>query len=132
MDAKELSIGNTVYYHISDEIDSRKELDEISTIDAKDLEWLSNHDDPDYKPIPLTEEWILKLGFDKIASNHLPVYCKGNIIIEDLSSIPIDMNFSIRLAVSTSCSYGIKSINSVHELQNTYWGLTGEELTIKE
>jgi hypothetical protein len=130
MDAKELRIGNSVYYHISDEIDSRKEWDEISTIDAKDLEWLSNHDDPDYKPIPLTEEWLTKFGFNsKYKSVHVHWNLSGfgleqaSDVDDDGNSIPQKQVFYYEF---------VYEIKFVHQLQNLYFALRGEELTIKE
>jgi hypothetical protein len=66
MEAKDLRIGNLVNYKIVDKLDSRKEWYEVSKIDIDDLRVLQVKDEmnQDYKPIPLTEEWLLKFGFD--------------------------------------------------------------------
>jgi hypothetical protein len=80
------------------------------------------------KPILLTEEWLLKFGFSKR---------------DVLSSVLYDMKnprFSIYLnpPIDKSNKWNIlgieKNINIqyVHQLQNLYFALTGEELTIKQ
>ena len=72
----------------------------------------------DVKPIPLTEEWLLKFGFEYSDLNgdsglwKIPpfqIYGKYNQFIYDYK---LDVNY-------------------VHQLQNLYFALTGEELTIK-
>ena len=66
------------------------------------------------KPIPLTEEWLLMFGFDKAVNGWW-------------SS---DEIFSYR---DGYFGFGVDrhtKIQHVHELQNLYFALTGEELTI--
>ena len=77
-----------------------------------------------YKPIPLTEEWLLKFGFKK--SN---VYCFGNhkLIIESL----MGDRHSCRYRVNPDESIWISELHYVHQLQNLYFSLVGEELTFK-
>lgn len=77
------------------------------------------------KPIPLTEEWLLKFGFDLInneyhqSRNHeLKLYWTVN----KNKMIP---EFNEKRFVT---GYDFKY---VHQLQNLYFILTGEELTIK-
>jgi hypothetical protein len=82
------------------------------------------------KPIPLTEELLLKFGFE---INELSVYSyasNGSIGIYKGSPI-----FHYVLS-STSDSlngyiYHTIEIKYVHQLQNLYFDLIGEELTIK-
>lgn len=83
-------------------------------------------------PIPLTEEWLLKFGFytdneswyysldfDKNQDTFkiCPLYSNG---------IPSGM-FSV-----LNCMACVKKIQFVHQLQNLYFALTGEELTLKQ
>jgi len=71
-----------------------------------------------FEPIPLTEEWLLKFGFEKIDHIHKDNYFKKNwLCCESLS-------FDWRGGY-------IGRIGYVHQLQNLYFALTGEELTIK-
>lgn len=74
------------------------------------------------KPIPLTEEWLVRMGFEKYSDGgELKgidcFYCKGKL--KGAISLP---NFMFN---------GFIQIKHVHQLQNLYFALTGEELTIK-
>ena len=123
MNATTLRIGNYHYYHMVDKLDDRKEWDEICTIDAEDLVWLSSEKgkkDTDYKPIPLTEEWLLEFGFEKHSSNPF-WFRKKQLCISVLGAIELiswDMNV---FKIDTKAEH-------VHTLQNLYFALTGEEL----
>jgi hypothetical protein len=75
--------------------------------------------DNSYSPIPLTEEWLLKFGFmsnpyqDRYEKGPLYIECdktRGYLILWiDMSTHSIDVEY-------------------VHQLQNLYFSLTGEEL----
>jgi hypothetical protein len=72
-------------------------------------------------PIPLTDEWLIRMGFDKFAEHtpsfgHDDIYRKGYI---DIHARYNQYHF-----------HGIL-INFVHELQNLYFALTKKELTMK-
>lgn len=74
-----------------------------------------------FKPIPLTEEWLLKLGFTKLDGCFGFETQRGNLIIEeDLCEITGDYN---DIGFNSPCKY-------VHQLQNLYFALTGSELTV--
>lgn len=73
------------------------------------------------QPIPLTEEWLLKFGFKQISER---VYIKNyhygyEFGITNIFIIKND-NYFMRY----------KHIQHVHELQNLYFALTGEELIL--
>jgi hypothetical protein len=71
----------------------------------------------EYKPIPLTEEWLLKFGF---------VYLKGHgWVVGDVFSFNINDSFELDWYEQAPLKY-------VHQLQNLYFALTGKELTIKD
>ena len=78
-----------------------------------------------YKPIeintiPLTEEWLLKFGFEKLEHIQLGVlYLKSQLRIKP----------SFMFAQWRGASVG--KIDYVHQLQNLYFALCGEELEIK-
>ena len=74
--------------------------------------------------VPLTEEWLLRFGFEKMDRNSkqgvLSTYQKkGN---------------KFHVTNSGHVVYGFKHlhINYVHQLQNLIFALTGEELTLKK
>jgi hypothetical protein len=73
-------------------------------------------------PIPLTEEWLLKFGF--VQGRNYP----GWVLLKDLEKGDyIDDNVLFEFFEP-----GYDHIKYVHQLQNLYFALTGEELTIKE
>jgi hypothetical protein len=69
-------------------------------------------------PIPLTEEWLLKFGFEK--SNKYRGYNKG---------LYLACAWEQYFTLSNNHGY-IANINYVHRLQNLYFALTGKELQI--
>ena len=71
-------------------------------------------------PIPLTEEWLLNLGFKK--NNY---YGYDEYLIDGYSYI----NGKFHIAACDDCGESVE-INFVHELQNLYFALTKKELTI--
>jgi len=73
-----------------------------------------------YKPIPLTEEWVLKLGFKRMKRSNV-FFCKRVLIYFHL----VD-NFAY------GKSHSRTKLKHVHQLQNLFYCLSGgEELTIK-
>jgi hypothetical protein len=72
------------------------------------------------KPIPLTEEWLLKFGFE---------YFK---FIVESSCWRLNNLFSIREDFTIHFHNGlIVELKCVHQLQNLYFALTGQELSIQ-
>jgi hypothetical protein len=124
MTATELRIGNFVKCSIIQNGHLRKgDNHELTMSDF-------NHDLEDcFEPIPLTEEWLIKFGF----------YNKGktnNTFYRDLLKVDQALYFpyivkhkGLHLSISGK---KIKRIKHVHQLQNLYFALTGEELTIKD
>lgn len=130
MEALELRIGNYHLYHIVDDLDKRKEYDEVCQIDYDDLRILTEFkENPEYKPIPITEEWLLKFGFVKEGR----YYARG--VHQRLFSGLMELKFDrlLKMWVFSIGRYSdITRIEYVHQLQNLYFALTGEELTIND
>ena len=84
----------------------------------------------DLKPIPITEQWLLRLGFekekeqDKLLATYF--YHKNNISRVEFS----DKHGNLYWHDNYSSIYH-KEIKYVHQLQNIYFALIGEELEIK-
>jgi hypothetical protein len=116
MKATELRIGNLVNYKIVDKLDERKEWFEPCEIDAVDLQVI----DSDYQPIPLTKEWFLKFGFIETTSKSglIRNFTKGN--------------FKLEMSNSGNFYFGKKLTPYVHKLQNLYYELEDNELTLKK
>lgn len=110
MKPEELRIGNWVY----DEDEVYGQIEHLQPIFgyAYRWEWLKH-----YNPIPLTEEWLLKFGMD-------------DGVFED------NQYFSIRKSQAEFQEWSVyfddefigEYIKYVHQLQNLYFALTGEEL----
>jgi hypothetical protein len=130
MNEQELRIGNWVEWE-----DESKEQIRISSISYSGTPvntYFIGYDNNkkeaalwEFCPIPLTEEWLERLGFRKV-----PVY-KGNLSHLQWNK---DYNgFFVGLQIHEGgLYYGRMEIKYVHQLQNLYFALTGEELEIKE
>jgi hypothetical protein len=130
MEIKELRIGNSILNH-------KGEVETVRAIGINDYIWFDkerNLLDKLCKPIPLTEEWLLKCGFKKFESTGVVgfdysdhnektfVYDKGRfgIVKWGINSPFFYSNHNLRIELKT-----------VHQLQNLYFALTNEELTWK-
>lgn len=80
------------------------------------------------EPIPLTEEWLLKFGwlwnkecdsFEKYPNGD----ARMNLQFSTLSNSYTMFNFILSAEISRRIKY-------VHQLQNLFWCLTNEELTV--
>jgi len=108
MRAEELRINN----YLEDDIGN------IIVVDRDALpfivtKWIKCH-----HPIPLTEEWLLKFGFEKLEG------------WDDMYYFQIG-DFQIHEYNVSGYEFDDFDIKNVHQLQNLYFALTGEELTIK-
>lgn len=85
--------------------------------------------------IPLTEEWLEKFGFNKTVDKQLETITisnngsEGKAWIENISF----SNNEITLQYEhNKYYYNNLNVTYVHQLQNLYFALTGEELIVKE
>ena len=78
----------------------------------------------DLEPIPLTEEWLLKFGFEKQHNEEDFDYWFKN----DFSN---DIIWEHSEGFCHNLNYG-GDIKYVHQLQNLYFALTNEELTYEQ
>ncbi len=74
------------------------------------------------EPIPLTEEWLFEFGFEKKENNW-----KQLCICNDWTYIYWERLAGVELSVN-KYSVMLTHIKYVHQLQNLYFALTGEEL----
>ncbi len=119
MKANELRIGNLIT------IDSLTDgSSNIVVCDTFHLIEMNNTIKYQYNPIPLTEEWLIKFGFDyKIKSDYCKWYLWSKETQKGIELYEEDYGYIFNEDVN---------IKHVHQLQNLYFALTGEELTIKE
>ena len=126
MKTQDLRIGNYVNHICNDELVTDVIADVGYHLLSSPKSITSRKDSDvikELKPIPLTEEWLLKFGFvndgySEWMKDRYTLDCeytdKGvyNFVIDNRTYLDID-------------------IKHVHQLQNLYFALTGEELTIK-
>lgn len=74
------------------------------------------------EPMPLTEEWLIRLGFTRDDETDYRWYLLDKSIAYDADDNCI--------RIVDSWAFGKRYF--VHEIQNLIFALTGEELTIKE
>jgi len=125
MEASELRIGNLVDFEKQSFIITRiKDIDfcQVSLGKTSKREDLAVHITA-ISPIPLTEEWLVNLGFDKwnniqigadVSCDHLNLTKFGDTLIYDQEG-----DFIV-----------LKQTEYVHSLQNLYFALTGKELKL--
>ena len=127
MDAKELRIGNwildheadpkkTIYYQVEEiqRLSNNKALNQtLGVTYRKGSCWTC-----DVEPIPLTEEWLVKFGFDNLGAYGWGI---GYFHIRFRNIHKFYFLLENRLV----------RIKYVHQLQNLYFALTNEELKIK-
>lgn len=125
----ELRIGNLLFYgerivkviaifrthFICDEVDTGIQI--------------GNSLQENFNPIPLTEEWLLKLGFDNINSKEYGIKC-GSCWMS--LSNPKDMGEWQDCYCWIFDRFKFIELKYVHQLQNLYFALTGNELEINK
>jgi hypothetical protein len=131
MKASELRIGNFIYkeseYEFENGINQIISVLQFECVSTRPLNCHVKHynvNTSNLKPIPLTEEWLLKFGFEKTEWDNFNSY-----------RLMIGSNdYAIILYSDGNCEVGdiiTCKIEYVHQLQNLYFALTGEELTLK-
>jgi hypothetical protein len=80
------------------------------------------------EPIPLTEEWLVKLGFVEVSVYHPTpnnrAFERGYIHVKIYNSHDIKRIWYKDIVIDNDYFF-------IHQLQNLYFALTGEELIVK-
>lgn len=140
MKASELRLGNLVLRPKKKDGRKTSEFKEVvvESIDSVGInvwqsgyegenDWEGEFDEDEVKPIPLTEEWLIKFGF----------YNTGAGWFKGLKNVHHDVIFHFQLLliegdfIFTVPGLPAKNIQFVHDLQNVYFAVTNEELTLK-
>lgn len=110
MEARELRIGNYAYKYNNPKVYTIE-----NGIDINGAGF--------YQPIPLTGEWLVKFGFKggvkEQGDQLIQVYGNGFFYLFGNDSVTSGQCFT------GECKY-------VHQLQNLYFALTGQELEVKK
>ena len=113
--ASELRIGNLVGVSWNNIFST---VIEITTDDVKLKDGFATYNQ--LQPIPLTEEWLLKFGFERQPWGLV----KGGLLFKDNIKYPCE-----ELTLEIGNGFRV-TVQYVHQLQNLYFALTGEELLL--
>lgn len=136
MKANEFRLGNLIYSPIEKEIVKLVAIEQGNrpiTLGKMGTSSFSGFDC--LEPIPLTEEWLLKLGFQirdkKYSLNYGGESMRFAILENDIRN-PFILYFHGRFGynLNEGRKNGDYCIEYVHELQNLYFALTKKELEI--
>lgn len=123
--ASELMIGNLISFEglicIINKIDEQGVV--VKFQKNNELEWIDLFQ---FYPIPLTEEWLLKFGFEITKQTKED----NNIWTFKGSECKFELEQIIKFHLYDNMHFGTE-IKHVHQLQNLYFALTGEELKFK-
>ena len=122
IEPKDLRIGN--YYQGA----SRGNIEIVTWQTLRDL----SEGKLNLLPIPLTEEILLKFGFNKEYQKGyigIDVCNSDSVLTEPLKMGEWQTNYTFQFETGSVPKF--KEIEYVHQLQNLYFALTGEELTFK-
>jgi len=116
MEAKELRIGNLVNAEKSNCFFSQG-IYEVSIDTFEIIQHFKGIED--LQPIHITEDWLLKFGFKQDSD------LKNSLVKNAIWFNKVNME-------ATYFSQKLRKINYVHQLQNLYFALTGEDLEINQ
>lgn len=128
MKVNELRVDNYVHYFNQDMLDSSG-IVQVSLLDIDDYQF--------FEPLPLTEELLLKCGFQsllddpectgiKTKSGQYVIINNDNVVLEIMFGFLKDGSVLVHL---NDCDF--ENCKYLHQLQNLYFALTGEELDVK-
>ena len=86
----------------------------------------------EFKPIPLTEQWLLDFGFKDEGGSDYVVSIGDYTLLLSIEKDHITVMYSYLWGAYDSEATFLKSIIYVHQLQNLYFALFQEELILKE
>lgn len=133
MKAQELRIGNFVGLNLDNDPQNLFFVKEVASVSMKlrecgmllrDIGDVQYYDEEVIEPIPVSNEWLLRFGFEKSVDSY------GGYLIE------IGSGEKIRIKNDGGWCWPMNGrhypkVRFVHQLQNLYFALTGIELEIK-
>jgi len=100
---------------------------QIWTVENLNNNFINNSPDDYFSPIELTEEWLTKLGFKNGNKEQSNCDLWGHYWIEGQEEFELSGEEGECFFLNTFD----RKYKHVHEIQNLFYCLTGEELTIK-
>lgn len=133
IDSKELRIGNKILrmgnvVTVSTIDDCRE--DHYSGFLIGNYEDLASYTPKEYEPIPLTPEILERCGFEDTSGGYRAT--GSEVVFSKLINQSVKIDLWEQWPTGYSLPYYGNKLESLHQLQNLYFALTGEELEIKE
>jgi hypothetical protein len=144
LNARELRLGNIIFTNHYELVNGVAVLVQRITIIDSILNDSINYDPiaresycsiKDCFPIPLSEEWVRKFGMESLDMEIDYVewgFDNGTNTLFHIIQDGIGKDFPFYLEYDLGFGNERREIKYVHQLQNLYFALTGEELEIKE
>ena len=120
LNPSELRANNLVYYN-----GTNGPIHNINKIDALDIHLMSQKESylKMHEPIPLSEEWLVKSGAEKLEFNTIYVLERFKLIWKE--------SYKYWYVVDYETGVYLSKIEFLHEWQNFYFVMQGKELTFK-
>lgn len=116
MDLRELRVGNYIL---------EKGSNSVTVVELNILRIMTYPEEFNpYTRIPLTEKWLLEFGFTEKYKSDYNGWIKNGVYLVDPERETGDLENKFYYNQNTEIKF-------VHQLQNLYFVLTGEELTVK-
>ena len=119
MKANELRVGNLVTTGGVEQYVMSIDIDDPTEHRINDCQEIA------YQPIPLTEDWLVKFGFELGNDEWYDLVIPNGLFL----SVE-QYTFNVVIGQGVQFSHALTKLKSVHQLQNLYFALTGEDLTI--
>ena len=128
METTELRIGNLVNLMLNHE--------DFKTIRVDVTDLINIPHGGVYEPIPITEEWLLKFGFEPINKHDNTFITYADWTHNYFLQLDVRKGDNKYLILDNSFddlrAFSMVDIEYVHQLQNLYFALTGNELKYEE
>jgi len=128
MKATELRIGNLIQLNKKwfEKNPGLSKTEKIISVDSIGFDYLlpenykiNGYNIGNLEPITLTEEWLLRFGFERNDNYKIKEFVRGDMIIYTYNKVNKEVYYGICVEVK---------IKYIHQLQNLYFALTGREL----
>lgn len=140
IDPKELRIGNMVQVRLHERKNIYNKsfmVGDVVSIDSSEIvidvfDDIVTWDCESVDPIPISPEWLERLGFEKDNSCLRLVFPHEVFEVENGFTFWPNEDFTINTSRVSFGAYGRMKIQYIHQVQNLFYALTGSELTIKQ
>lgn len=136
MKPSDLRIGNFIYWDIPEKLNTPHEVVGIYKGKPQTIPISLGCSMADYSPIPLTEDWLLRFGFEQGGYDFMEFWI-GDFSLMGGDIEPGDGAFAWNYYLYRTPAFGGYlhkqiEIKYVSQLQNLYFALTGEELNLQK